>query len=142
VNPLFNWHSLADKEEDMESKKVLLVSTEACKDVEESLNHTDCEVITVRDGAAAVACAKHVTIDAAILVSAGRVMDRAETALNLRDINPMVEIIIIASHRGRSRNPPLSELVAGAIPNTRVLTPQDLDHYLASPTWRGTGTER
>ena len=126
----------------MESKKVLLVSTEACDEVEESLHSSDCEVITVRDGVAAVHRAKHTTLDAAILVSAGRAMDRAETALNLRDINPSMEIIFIASHRRRGRKPPPSERLSGSIPNTRVLTPSELDQYLASPKWRGATEER
>jgi PleD family two-component response regulator len=142
VNPLFNRHSLADKEEDMESKKVLLVSTEACNDVEESLSHTDCEVIKVRDGVTAVERAKHARIHAAVLVSAGPAMDRAETALNLRDIIPAVEIIIVASHRAHGRKPPPSEVLGASIPNTKVLTPHELEQYLASPTWRGSGTER
>jgi hypothetical protein len=126
----------------MELKRVLLVSTEACDEVEESLHSSDCEVITVRDGAAAVYRAKHMMLDAAILVSAGHAMDRAETALNLRDINPSMEIIFIASHRRRGRKPPLSERLGGSIPNTRVLTPSELDHYLASPKWRGAAEER
>jgi hypothetical protein len=126
----------------MEVKKVLLVSTEACDEVEESLHHTDCEVIKVRNGAAAVDRAKHTLIHAAILVSAGRAMDRAETALNLRDIKPSMEIIFIASHRGRGGKPPPSELLGGTIPNTRVLTPHELDQYLASPHWRSATAER
>jgi hypothetical protein len=126
----------------MVAKKVLLVSTNACDEVEESLHHTDCEVIKVQDGVAAVERVKHATIDTAILVSAGHAMDRAETALNLRDINPAVEIIIIATHRPHGRKPPPSEVLGAAIPNTRVLTPHELGQYLASPTWRGTGTER
>ena len=126
----------------MESKRVLLVSTEACDEVEESLHSSDCEVITVRDGATAVHRAKHTTLDVAILVSAGHAMDRAETALNLRDINPSLEIIFIASHTGRGRKRPPSELLGGSIPNTRVLTPHELDRYLASPKWRGATAER
>ena len=123
-------------------KKVLLVSTEACDEVEQSLHSSDCEVITVRNGAAAVHRAKHTALDAAILVSAGRPMDRTETALNLRDVNPSIEIIFIASDRRHGREPPRSERVGGSIPNTRVLTIDELDRYMASPRWRGASEGR
>ncbi len=126
----------------MEAKKILLVSTEACDDVEECLERTDCEVIKVHDGIAAVDRARHAMLDAVILVSAGRAMDRAETALNLRDINPSMEIIIIAGHRARSGPPPPSEVLGGTIPHTRVLTLHELDEFLVSPEWCGNTTER
>ena len=127
----------------MAAKRILLVSTEACDDVEECLERTDCEVIKVRDGIAAVDRAKHAMLDAVILVSAGRAMDRAETALNLRDINPTMEIILIAGHnRGRGGPPPTSELLGGTIPHTRVLTLHELDKFFASPEWGRHDSER
>lgn len=135
-------HCFAINEADMDEKKVLLVCTESCTEVEECLQHTDYQVIKVHDGATAVERAKHTTIAAAILVSSGRAMDRTETALNLRDIIPAVKIIMIATHKDRDGNVPPSERLGGRIPNTKVLTPNELDDYFASPEWRGTETER
>jgi len=120
----------------MEAKSILLVCNEDCLEVEESLHHADCEVIKVADGNAAVERLKHRNVEAAVLVSAGGKMDRAETALNLRDIKPSLEIILIARRKRPGERVAQSELVADAIPNTRLLTTQELEAYLTSPERR------
>ena len=94
------------------------------------------------DGAAAVERMKRANIDAAVLVSSGRAMDRTETALNLRDINPSMEIIIIAGRKLPGNKRPEIEVIGPAISNTRVLTARQLEDYLISPKWRGVATAR
>jgi DNA-binding NarL/FixJ family response regulator len=95
------------------------------------LRRANCIVLTAADGESALAFAKHVAVDAFVLLSTGNSMGRVETALNLRDIRPFTEIIFVARETGESTR---GEAVAQAIPNTRVLTLQQLGDYLASPT--------
>ena len=120
-------------------KKVLLVCAAACNEIEECLTRAGCLVTKVHAGAEAVWRAKHDIFDVAILVSTGKDMDRAETALNLRDINSSVPIIMI---RHPDRSPAPSTLVAEAIENTVVLTPRELDQYLSAPQWRAKLADR
>ncbi len=84
-----------------------------------------------RSGEAALDFAKHVAIDAFVLLSTGNAMGRTETALNLRDIRPCSEIILVTRDHA---TPTQGELVAKAIPNTLVLTVQELHDHLASLT--------
>jgi hypothetical protein len=64
-------------------------------------------------------------------------MDLAETVLNLRDVNPKVEIIIVAgTHHAEERAGQMAAIVR-ALPETIVLTPGELDRHLASLTCRG-----
>ena len=108
-------------------KKVLLVCAATCNEIEECLIRAGCVVSKVQGGPEAVWRAKHDTFDVAILVSTGKDMDRAETALNLRDINFSVPIIMIRRSDG---TPQLSTRIAEAIENTVVLTLRELDQYV------------
>jgi len=82
----------------------------------------------VKDSESALAFAKHATVDAFVLVSTGAVMGRTETALNLRDIRPLGEIIFLAKD---ADNPTVGETVAREIPQTRVMTLPELSDYLS-----------
>jgi PleD family two-component response regulator len=108
-------------------KKVLLVCAATCNEVEECLIRAGCVVSKVPGGPEAVWRAKHDTFDVVILVSSGKDMDRAETALNLRDINSSVPIIVI---RRPDRTPQPSTRIAEAIENTVVFTLRELDQYV------------
>jgi hypothetical protein len=59
-------------------------------------------------------------------------MDLAETALNLRDVNPRVEIIIIANSDKAKENAAQMAAIVQALPETTVLTVSELDGYLAT----------
>jgi hypothetical protein len=87
----------------------------------------------VNDGGAAVSRARHEHLDATILISTGKDMDLAETALNLRDINPAVEIIILVNKESTREEAAQTDAVAHAIPKTRILTTHELNGYLVSP---------
>ena len=78
----------------VETRRILLVGTDADKDLQEQFIRAHWHVIKTNAGAAAVAYAKHNSFSTAVLISTGREMDLAETALNLRDIQPSLEIII------------------------------------------------
>jgi hypothetical protein len=111
-------------------KKVLLVCAADCSELEERLVRSGCFTITVDNGAAAIRRAKHESIDTALLVSTGKEMDIAETALNLRDVNSSLEIIIIVK-RKLSPQQAQTEVIQHAIPQTRALTIQELSEYLS-----------
>lgn len=114
----------------MQKKQILLVSTEAVdEDIMGPLNQAGYLVVRARDGQAAVALAKHLSVDKFILVSTGRAMGRTETALNLRDLQPGSEIIFLTRDR---RRPTQGEAAAKNIPNTKVLTREDLRSYFAA----------
>jgi len=112
----------------VESKTVLLVSTEPEDRFVDCLRHANCFVIKANNGESALVFAKHVAVDAFVLVSTGNAMGRTETALNLRDIRPLSEIILVAKDRDK---PTPGEDAAKAISHTRVLTRQELRNYLA-----------
>jgi len=82
----------------------------------------------VDHGAAAVERAKHESLGAAVLISTGSEMNLAETALNLRDIHPSIEIIIVADRK------PIEEIdaVLRAISKTKTLTQSELNSYSAA----------
>jgi hypothetical protein len=112
----------------VEAKKVLLVSLEQEEQVIDCLRRANCVVMKASDGESALAFAKHVAVDAFVLISTGGAMGRTETALNLRDICPFSEIIFVARNRDQ---PTPGEAAAKAIPHTRVLARQELRNYLA-----------
>jgi hypothetical protein len=120
--------SSCEEEITVEAKRVLLVSTEPEDKFVDCLRHANCFVMKANNGGSALVFAKHVVVDAFVLVSTGEAMGRTETALNLRDIRPSSEIILVAKDHDK---PTAGEDAAKAIPYTRVLTRQELRNYLA-----------
>ncbi len=59
-------------------------------------------------------------------------MDFAETALNLRDIQPALEIVILMDQTPDAQMTAQIAAVLRAIPNSRILTTNELDAYLMS----------
>jgi DNA-binding NtrC family response regulator len=123
-------------------KKILLVCSPLCTRVEDRLVQAGCHVTKVAQGAAALDGVKHDVIDAVILISTGSEMDVTETALNLRDVSPSVEIIIIAARESTEDTPPETKSITYAIPKTKVLTVSQLDHYLKSAEWNAKSAVR
>jgi hypothetical protein len=119
-----------------EPKKVLLVCSPDCNRVEERLRHVGYCVTKVADGAAAIERAKHELLNAAVLISTGKEMDLAETVLNLRDINPAVEIIIVAGSDNAEKKAAQTAAIVQALPETTVVTISEFDRYLASIAWK------
>lgn len=89
----------------------------------------------VDQSAAAVNRARHESLDAAVLISTGPEMDLAETALNLRDVNPSIAIIFVADRQGCDEEAGLTDAIVHAIPKARVLTTIELGPYFESPEW-------
>ena len=115
-----------------ETRRILLVGSDADKDVQEQFIRADWHVVKTNAGAAAVAHAKHHSFSAAVLMSTGQEMDLAETALNLRDIQPSLEIIILVDRTPDKELEVQADAVLHAIPKSRILTKSDLKSYLAS----------
>ncbi len=115
-----------------ERRKILLVGSYRRMDVEDQLVRADCGVVKTDGGAAAVACAKHDSFSAAVLVSTSREMDLAETALNLKDIQPSMEIIFLTDRTLDQEAAIQAQAVLCAIPKSRILTIPELNSYLAS----------
>jgi hypothetical protein len=115
-------------------KRVLLVCAADCSELEARLVRGGCFTTRVNNGAEAIVRAKHESIDTALLVSTGKEMDAAETALNLSDINSSLQIIIIVQRKHHEQQIAQMDVIQHAIPRTRILTVQELGHYLSSPT--------
>ncbi len=112
----------------MKPKKVLLISSAEANKTIDRLKRANSLVMEARDGESALALAKHVPFDVVVLISTGDVMGRTETALNLRDIRPFSEIILVTRDLSK---PTQGETAVKKIPNTRVLTLKELEDYLA-----------
>jgi hypothetical protein len=119
-----------------EPKKVLLVCAPECTHIEDRLLHAGCLVTKVAHGTAAVEGIKHSVINTVVLISTGSEMDLTETALNLRDVNASVEIIILADRETAEGKEHEANTIAHVIPKTRVLTMNQLDDYLKSARWK------
>lgn len=117
-------------ERTVEQKRVLLVGSEPEDQVVDCLRRANCLVMKANNGESALVFAKHAAVDAFVLISTGDAMGRTETALNLRDIRPFSEIILVTRNPG---NPTSGESAAQAIPHTRVLTLEELQNYLSLP---------
>jgi hypothetical protein len=120
-----------------EPRKILLVGSDVCSEVEQQLVHADCSVVKTNTGAAAVAFAKHKSFNAAVLMSTSGEIDLAETALTLMDIQPSLEIIILMDRTpDREEMTAQAAAVVRAIPKSRIFTKSDLNRYLATSTSR------
>ena len=57
--------------------------------------------------------------------------------MNLRDVNPGVEIIIIADSRHAEEQDAEAAAIIRALPGTTLLRINELERYLAAPAWKG-----
>jgi len=113
------------------TQKILLVGSKASEPVEELFVRAGYYVVKVDDGIAAVECAKHESLRTAVLISTGRSMDLAETALTLKDIVPSLEIIILADRKHAEETATQTDAVSRAIPKAKIFTQSELSSYLA-----------
>ena len=83
---------------------------------------------------AAIDHARREPWDAAVLVSTGSLVNVADTAFNLRDLNRSIEIIILVNRLGPRSNRFLRPLLEHPIERTRVLTRRQLQRELTTRT--------
>lgn len=80
----------------------------------------------------AVERAKRDSFSAAVLISTGAAMDLSETALNLHDVAPSLEIVILLDREPDQEILAQSEAIVRAIANSRILMKPDFNEYVAS----------
>jgi hypothetical protein len=110
----------------------LLVSTGDCKKLKASLACDGWTAIDVSDGGLAVTRARHEHLDAIIILSTGSEMDLTETALNLRDLQPSAEIILLSGPESGTRTAAELLRIERALPRTRILSADELSRHLAT----------
>ena len=115
----------------MKSKSIMLVCSGPSYAVESRLRAVGCAVTKVADGRSAVSSTRRYAFDAAVLISTGTEMDVTETALNLRDVSPLMPIFIIADKTVSRRKRLSTPHVAALIPRTITLQIKELTNYLA-----------
>ena len=112
--------------------KMILVGVDHSKILERRFNAAGYGVFTVTDGMAAIDHARREPWDAAVLVSTGSLVNVADTAFNLRDLNRSMEIIILVNRLGPRSNRFLRPLLEHPIERTRVLTRRQLQRELTA----------
>ena len=112
------------------SKKIMLVCSETSSKTAKYLRTAGHQVTRVSEGTMALAHSKRAHFDLAVLVSTGKTMDLTETALNLHDVSPTTQIIILARADPREPTPITKASVDQIIPRARVLTPNELAEFL------------
>ena len=105
--------------------KIMLVCSDPAGQVDRCLRGIGPEVVKVNDGETAIRQAHRALFDLVIVVSTGSVMDVAETVLNLTDIRPSTEIIMLREGCGNA-----AEAISHAFPNTKAMTLNGLVEYL------------
>jgi len=110
--------------------KMILVGFDHSQILERRFKAAGDDVLTVTDGMAAIDHARREPWDAAVLVSTGSLVNVADTAFNLRDLNRSMEIIILVNRLGPRSNRFLRPLLEHPIERTRVLTRRQLQREL------------
>ncbi len=123
-------------------KKILLLAPNRCPAVEEPLARARYRVVRTASGGMAVEHAKRDSFRAAVLISTSAEMDLSETALNLHDVAPSLEIIILVDRQPDQEIVAHSEAIIRAVPKSLILTHSDFNDYVASIARAKAGKER
>ncbi len=99
-------------------------------------------VVVAMEGGVAISQARAEVFDAAVLVSTGREMGLAATALNLRAVRADMSIVIVAGFGEAGQTHRLCETVTSVIPNTRLLDIAGLGSFFRGPAEMDVLTEQ
>ena len=109
--------------------KTLLVSTTPRNDVQQCLRAAGTNVIVAQNGPEAIRRAEHATFDMAVIVSTGPYMDLIETYLNIRELKPSMEIVLLAQDEAHAEEQTANR-IATCFARTHALTVEGLADYL------------
>lgn len=112
------------------STKIMLVGADRKQILEKRLQTAGCQVFKVKDGATAIDFVRHERFDTTVLISAGSMINIAETIFNLRDLNRSMEIIVVVDSRVKNSNRFFRQLFEHPIAGTRILTRRQLQREL------------
>jgi DNA-binding response OmpR family regulator len=108
----------------------MLVCSDTSRKTAKYLRAAGHQVTRVSEGAMALSHAKRNRFDLAVLVSTGKTMDLTETALNLQDVSPSTQIVILANADDREQIPMSKPSVSQIIPQAKVLTAYEFEQFL------------
>jgi len=118
--------------DDRKPGKMMLVGLDYSQILERRFKTAVYQVLTVTDSLTAIEHARREPLDTAVLVSTGSLINVADTAFNLRDLNRSMEIIILVSRSGPRSGRFLRTLLEHPIERTRVLTRRQLQRELTA----------
>jgi hypothetical protein len=116
----------------MRLEKIMLIGAKIPHALMELLLDTGSKVTKLSSGKTAVSHAQREMFDAAIIVSTGDEMDAAETIFNLTDINSAMQVILVADSLEASEPEIPKDSLERVIPNTKVMSMQELRRYFNS----------
>jgi len=118
--------------DDRKPGKMMLVGLDYSQILERRFKAAGYQVLTVTDSLTAIEHARREPLDTAVLVSTGSLINVADTAFNLRDLNRSMEIIILVNRSGPRSGRFLRTLLEHPIERTRVLTRRQLQRELTA----------
>jgi len=118
--------------DDRKPGKMMLVGLDYSQILERRFKAAGYQVLTVTDSLSAIEHARREPLDTAVLVSTGSLINVADTAFNLRDLNRSMEIIILVNRSGPRSGRFLRPLLEHPIERTRVLTRRQLQRELTA----------
>jgi hypothetical protein len=121
---------MPDASPNAQAAKIMLIGADRKQILERRLQAAGCQVIKVKDGETAVDFVRHERFDTSVLISAGSMINIAETIFNLRDLNRSMEIIVLVESRAKNSDRFLRQLFEHPIAGTRILTRRQLQKQL------------
>jgi hypothetical protein len=112
--------------------KIMLVGSKIPPPLIDLLLDSGSRVTRIPSGKSAVSHAQREMFDAAVIVSTGEEMDTAETIFNLSDINNAMQFILVSDRTKASESDIPKDSLERVVPNTKVMTVQELRSYLYS----------
>ena len=108
----------------------MVVGSDHRQILEKRFKAAGCQVVKANDDKTAIDHARHETLNTAVLISSGSLINLTETIFNLRDLNRTMEIIVLVDRLGNHPNRFLRQLLEHPIEGTRIFTRRQLQKRL------------